>query len=397
MNRSFITGLLLLCGIILIDAQVNNNSDSYEFTTIKELKITPVKNQSRTGTCWSFSGVGMVEAELLRMGKGEYDLSEMFIVNKSYIDKADKYVRLHGFINYSQGGSFADVLYVFKHYGAIPEEVYRGLNYGDTMHIHGEMEQSSFAYIKSIVANPNGKLSPVWKDAHKDIIESYLGKIPEKFTYKGKEYTPESFGRSLGFNADDYVSLTSYVHEPFYTLFPLEIQDNWRWAQSYNLPINELMQVFENAINTGYTIAWGSDVSEKGFTRDGIAVMPDIEYQETKGSDQEHWVGLSRTERDAKINELIKKPCKEIEITQEMRQKAYDNYETTDDHGMLIYGIAKDQTGKKYYMVKNSWGTESKNKGMWYASEAFVAYKTMNIVVHKDAIPSAIKSKLGLK
>ena len=396
MNRSFLTISLLLIGILAINAQDNYDYDSYEFTTVKELKTTSVKNQSRSGTCWSFSGVGMVEAELLRMGKGEYDLSEMFIVNKSYIDKADKYVRLHGFLNYSQGGSFADVLYVFKHYGAIPEEIYRGLNYGDTIHVHNEMEQSSLAYLKSIIANPNGKLSPAWKSAHKNIIESYLGVIPEKFNYKGKEYTPESFGKSLGFNADDYVSLTSYTHEPFYTSFALEIQDNWRWAQSYNLPIEELMQVFDNAINTGFTIAWGTDVSEKGFTRDGIAVMPDVEYQETKGSDQERWVGLSRVEKESMIRELVNKPCKEMDITQEMRQQAYDNYETTDDHGMLIYGIAKDQTGKKYYMVKNSWGTTSKYNGFWYASEAFVTYKTMNIVVHKDAIPKSIKNKIGI-
>ena len=399
MNRSFFAGILLFSGTIMMTAQVSSDNEyrSYEFTTVKELKITPVKNQSRAGTCWSYSGVGMVEAELLRMGKDEYDLSEMFIVNKSYIDKADKYVRLHGFLNYAQGGSFEDVLYVFKHYGAIPEEVYRGLNYGDTTHTHSEMEKSSFAFLKSIIENPNGKLSPVWKGAHKDIIESYLGKIPEKFTYKGKEYTPESFGRSLGFNADDYVSLTSFTHEPFYSSFALEIQDNWRWAQSYNLPVDELMQVFENAINTGYTIAWASDVSEKGFTRDGIAVVPDVEYQETKGSDQDRWVGLSRTERDARIRELVSRPSKEMDITQEMRQQAYDNYETTDDHGMLIYGIAKDQTGKKYYMVKNSWGTDSEYKGIWYASEAFVSYKTMSIVVHKDALPNTIKSKLDIK
>ena len=397
MKRSFITVILLLCCFVSISAQVNYDYDSYEFTTVKELKVTPVKNQSRTGTCWSFSGVGFFESELLRMGKGEYDLSEMFVVNKSYIDKADKYVRLHGFLNYAQGGSFEDVLYVFKNYGAIPDEVYTGLNYGDTIHIHSELEQSSFAYVKSIVANHNGKLSPVWKDAHKSIIESYLGKIPEKFTYKGKEYTPESFGKSLGLNIDDYISLTSYTHEPFYSPFALEIQDNWRWGLSYNIPLNELMQVFDNAINTGYTIAWASDVSERGFTRDGIAVMPDVEYQETKGSDQERWVGLSRAERDAKIRELVTKPCKEIEVTQEIRQEAYDNYETTDDHGMLIYGIAKDQTGKKFYMVKNSWGTSSKYNGMWYASESFIAYKTMSIVVHKNALPEAVKSRLGIK
>ncbi len=331
------------------------------------------------------------------MGKGEYDLSEMFIVNKSYIDKADKYVRLHGFLNYAQGGSFDDVLYAFKHYGAVPEEVYRGLNYGDTIHIHGEMEKSSFAFLKAIVENPNKKLSPVWKNAHEGIITSYLGEIPEKFTYKGKEYTPESFGRSLGLNMDDYISLTSYSHEPFYSAFALEIQDNWRWAHSYNLPLDELMQVFENAIHAGYTIAWASDVSEKGFSRDGIAVIPDVGYMETTGSDQDRWVGLSAMEKEATIRELANSPCKEIEVTQEMRQEAYDNYETTDDHGMLIYGIAQDQNGKKYYMVKNSWGNAGKYNGMWYASEAFVAYKTMSIVVHKDAVPASVKNKLGIR
>jgi aminopeptidase C len=331
------------------------------------------------------------------MGKGEYDLSEMFVVNKSYIDKADKYVRLLGSLNYAQGGSFYDDLYVFKHYGAIPESVYKGLEYGDTIHIHGELSASSLGFLKAIITNPNGTLSPVWKKAFQGIIDSYLGKIPEKFTWNGKEYTPESFGKSLGLNIDDYVNLTSFTHEPFYTQFALDIPDNWRWGTSYNLPLDELMQVFDNAINTGYTVLWGSDVSEKGFTRTGIGVAPDIEYFETKGSDQERWVGLSRTEKDAKISQLIESPCKEIDVTQEIRQKAYDNYQTTDDHGMLIYGIAKDQTGKEYYMVKNSWGTDSKYNGIWYVSKAFAAYKTINIVVHKNTLPKEIKSKLGIK
>ena len=371
--------------------------DGYEFTTVKELKITPVKNQSRSGTCWSFSGVALMEAELLRLGKGEYNLSEMFVVNHSYRDKAYKYVRLHGFLNFSQGGSFADVLYVFKHYGAIPGDVYRGLEYGEEIHVHGEMEESAAAYLKALIENSNGKLSPVWKGAYQGIIDAYLGEIPENFMYKGKQYTPKSFGESLGLNADDYVSLTSYTHEPFYASFALEIQDNWRWAHSYNLPLNELMEVFDYAIDGGYTIAWGADVSEVGFTRDGLATVPDVESMETSGSDQEHWVGLSYSEKEAAVKKLISRPCKEIEVTQELRQEAYDNYQTTDDHGMLIYGTAKDQTGKTFYMVKNSWGTTNKYNGIWYVSEAFAAYKTMNIVVHKDALPKAIKSKLGLK
>lgn len=392
MKKLIAAGLFFACLSVNAFAQ-----DEYEFTTVKELKITPVKNQSRTGTCWSFSGVAMIEAELLRLGKGEYDLSEMFVVNHSYRDKADKYVRLHGSLNFAQGGSFADVLYVFKHYGAIPGEIYKGLEYGEDVHVHGEIEQPAAAYLKALIENPNGKLSPVWKKAYQGIIDAYLGEIPETFTYKGKQFTPKSFGESLGLNMDDYVSLTSYTHEPFYSSFGLEIEDNWRWAQSYNLPLDEFMEVFDNAVNNGYTIAWGSDVSEKGFTRDGLATVPDIEYMETSGSDQDRWVGLSRAEKDEEIKKLASKPCKEMEITQALRQEGYDNYQTTDDHGMLIYGIAKDQNGKKFYMVKNSWGTNNKYNGTWYASEAFIAYKTMNIVVHKDALPKAVKSKLGLK
>ena len=379
------------------EEQQVQKEDGYQFTTVKEVKITPVKNQNRTGTCWSFSGVGLIEAELLRTGKGEYNLSEMFIANHSYKDKADKFVRLHGKLNFAQGGSFADVIYVFKHYGAVPADLYKGLEYGENTHVHGELSEIATAYVNAVIKNPDKKLSTAWKKGFDGVIDTYLGKLPETFTYQGKQYTPKSFGESLGLDFDDYVSLTSYTHHPFYSQFPLEIEDNWRWAQSYNLPIHELMEVFDHAINNGYAIAWGSDVSERGFTRNGIAVAADIEALESSGSDQARWVGLSRTEKEAEIRKMVEKPCKEIEVTQELRQQAYDNYQTTDDHGMLIYGIAKDQTGKKFYMVKNSWGTESKYKGLWYASETFVAYKTMNIVLHKDALPKAIKSKLGIK
>ena len=389
--------MVLFASFSAMYGQEGQKEEGYQFTTVKEVKITPVKNQNRTGTCWSFSGVGLIEAELLRTGKGEYNLSEMFIANHSYKDKADKFVRLHGKLNFAQGGSFADVIYVFKHYGAVPGELYKGLEYGQDNHVHGELAEVATAYVNAVIKNRDKKLSTAWKKGFDGVIDTYLGKLPETFTYQGKQYTPKSFGESLGLNFDDYVSLTSYTHHPFYSQFPLEIEDNWRWAPSYNLPIHELMEVLDHAINNGYTIAWGSDVSEKGFTRNGIAVAADIEALESSGSDQARWVGLSQTERDAEVKKLVEKPCKEIEVTQELRQQAYDNYQTTDDHGMLIYGIAKDQTGKKFYMVKNSWGTESKYKGHWYASEAYVAYKTMNIVLHKDALPKTIKSKLGIK
>lgn len=399
MKKFFVSALMLAFALSSVSAKDKKKTEDegYVFTTVKELKITPVKNQNRTDTCWCFSTLGFLESELLRMGKGEYDLSEMFIVSKNYKDKAEKFVRLHGKLNYAQGGSFEDVLQAWKEYGIVPESVMNGLQYGEDMHVHNELESASRAYLDEIIKNPNRKLSTAWKKGFDGIIDAYLGTAPEKFTYNGKEYTPKSFAAELGINPDDYVSLTSYTHHPFYTEFPIEVEDNWRWADSYNLPIDELMQVFDNAINTGYTIAWGSDVSEKGFTRNGIGVIPDIESMERSGSDQDRWLGLSTSEKDAEIKKMMEKPCKELEITQEMRQQAYDNYETTDDHGMQIYGIAKDQTGKKFYMIKNSWGTDNKYKGTWYISENFVKYKTMNIVVHKDALPQAIKDKLHIK
>lgn len=393
--KKIFTSVFMLAAILSSSMYAQDN-DGYQFTTVKEVKISPVKNQNRTGTCWCFSGLGFLESELLRMGKGEYDLSEMFIVNHSYKDKADKYVRLHGYLNFAQGGSFGDVLYAAKHYGLVPESVMNGLNYGENMHVHGEMESAAANYLEAIIKNPNRKLSTAWKKGFDGIIDAYLGEIPEKFSYNGKEYTPKSFAEELGLNIDDYVSLTSFTHHPFYSTFPIEVQDNWRWDLSYNLPIDELMQVFDNAINNGYSIAWASDVSEKGFSRNGVAVAADIESMERSGSDQDRWLGLSQTQKDQEIKKMLEKPCQEIKVTQELRQEEYDNYKTTDDHGMLIYGIAKDQTGKKFYMVKNSWGTDSKYKGTWYASETFVAFKTMNIVVHKNAIPKEIRAKLGI-
>ena len=374
--------------------------EGFIFTTVKELPITSIKNQNRAGTCWSYSGLAMIESELLRMGKGTYDLSEMFIVFNTYMDRADKAVRTHGDVSFSQGGSFYDVIYGMKTFGLVPEEVMLpGVMYGDSLSNHTELSALTDAMVASIAKGKLKKLqstpqrTPMWKEAVKAVHELYLGKAPEKFIYQGKEYTPQSFMASTGLNADDYVSLTSYTHHPFYSQFALEIQDNWRWAQSYNLPIDELMEVFDNAIATGYTIAWGSDVSEAGFTRDGIAVLPDdAKIQELSGSDMAHWLKMKPEEK-----KLNSKPQPQRWVTQEDRQEAYDNWETTDDHGMLIYGTAKDQEGTEYYIVKNSWGKAGTYNGIWYASKAFARYKTMNIVVHKDALPKAIAKKLGIK
>ena len=384
-----------------LSAQTPATKDANEpnvFTTVKDARITSIKNQANSGTCWAYSGQSFLEDELIRTGKGDYDLSEMFVVSHSYRDKGRKYVRLHGKLNFAQGGSFYDVLYVLKNYGAVPRSVLPGLNYGTTKNQHGEMEAGLKAFLDAIITNPNGKLSTAWYPAFESIIDQYLGKLPEEFTFKGKKYTPKSYGQALGLNADDYVSLTSFTHHPFYSKFALEIEDNWRWAESYNLPIDELMRTMEYAIDKGYTIAWGSDVSEQGFTRDGIAVLADVEEIETKGSDQARWVGLNRGERHTLLQKLIRSAnVPEIDPTQEYRQKGYDNFELTDDHGMVIYGIAKNQIGRKFFMVKNSWGETGEYKGHWYASYNFVKGKTMNIVLHRSAIPEDIAKKLGIK
>ncbi len=373
----------------------NNEEEGFIFTTVKENPITSIKNQNRSGTCWSYSGNGLLEAELLRMGKPEADISEMFVVYHNYMDKADKFVRMHGETNFAAGGSFYDVLYVLKNYGALPEEVYKGLNYGEENHVHNEMDALSRAYVDQVIKLKT--LTPVWKKGYSGIIEAYLGEVPEKFTYNGKEYTPKSYAKELGLNADDYVSITSFTHHPFYEQFVIEIPDNWRWASSYNVPVDELNEIVENAVNNGYTVAWGSDVSEKGFTRKGLATLPDVKGADLSGSDAARWLGLTKEEKDKEIEKMFKSPSTELVVTQENRQKGFDNYETTDDHGMLIYGIANDQKGNPYYMVKNSWGETGDYNGIWYASVPFLKSKTINIVVHKDALPKKIAKKLGVK
>lgn len=404
LRKGFLLAAIGLFSISLVaqEQKEEQKEEGFVFTTVKANPITSIKNQNRAGTCWCYSSFAFLESELLRMKKGEYDFSEMYTVYNTYLDRATTVVRTHGDVSFAEGGSFYDVIYGMQHYGLVPEEAMRpGVMYGDTLSNHSELSLVTGAYVNAIADSKLSSLqmgndnTPLWRKGLEGIYDAYLGKRPETFEYKGKTYTPQSFYESTGLNASDYVSLTSYTHHPFYTSFVLEIQDNWRWGQSYNLPIDELMEVFDNAINEGYTIAWGSDVSEQGFTRDGIAVIPDAEKAaELTGSDMARWLGLSAVD---KRKELTSKPMPEKEITQEMRQIAFDNWETTDDHGMQIFGIAKDQTGKEYYMVKNSWGKAGKYDGIWYASKAFVKYKTMNIVVHKDAIPKQIAKKLGLK
>lgn len=389
--------LMMVPGFAQKKSGKKDANETNVFTIVKEVGRTSIKDQANSGTCWSYSGQSFFEEELLRLGKSEYDLSEMFVVSHSYRDKARRYVRLHGFLNYEQGGSFYDVLYVLKHYGAVPQTVMPGLNYGTTRNAHNELAKASKGFLDAVITNPNGKLSTAWQPAFDGIIDSYLGELPKTFSWNGKEYTPRSYADEMGLNPEDYVSLTSYTHHPFYTKFALEIQDNWRWSESYNLPIDEFMEVMDTAIDRGYSFAWGADVTERGFTRDGIGVLADVDEIQSKGSDFARWFGAGSDKR-ATIDKIVRRAdCPEWEPTQETRQRDFDNFALTDDHGMTIYGKAVNQLGRKFFVVKNSWGETGAYKGVWYVSYNYVKGRTMNILIHKDAIPERIAQKLGLK
>jgi aminopeptidase C len=357
--------IVCLCSLSPLNRIQAQGQEGYTFTTVKELPITLIQNQNRTSTCWCFATLSFLESELIRMGKGNYNLSEMYVVWHTWLSKADKYVRTDGNIHFAPGGGFEDVFYVMKNWGFVPEEVMTGLHYGEELHVHNEMDAVLKGYIDPLLQNPNRKLSTAWKRGVEGILNAYLGNRPQKFNYQGKEYTPTSFAASLNINPDDYVPLTSFSHHPFYTQFALEVPDNWIWANYHNLPLNEFISIFDHAINNGYTVLWASDVSESGYSRNGTCIVPGADHPQM--------------------------------ITQEIRQIAFDNKQTTDDHAMHIFGIATDQNGKKFYMVKNSYGETTGYKGIWYATEAYVAKNTTAIMVHKNAIPAAIKQKLNIK
>jgi len=378
----------------------NPSKDSLVFTTVIENPVTSIKNQNSSGTCWSYSSLAFLESEVLKKHPEmkDIDLCESFLVSKTYTDRADRNVRTHGDASFSQGGSFYDAIYCMKNYGLIPEGImpYPITLYGDSLYNFGSFFPPMEAYIKAISTSEAKKINPAWKKSVQGMIDNYFGECPTEFEYKGKKYTPKSFVDYLGLNPDDYVSLTSYTHQPFYETFILEIQDNWRWASSYNLPLDEFMRVMEEAVKNGWTFAWGADVSEDGFSRRSgknrcVATVPDTKATAGVGSDQSRWTG---EKAGAKISEAD--GAGEKTITPEMRQLGYDNWETTDDHGMQIYGIAKDQNGKEYFMMKNSWGDYGPYKGFWYVSKPYVAYKTMNILINKNAVPKDIRKKLGI-
>lgn len=396
MNKNLLLAavMMLLPGTMAAQAKpAAAKNDTVQFTVVKANPITSIKDQNQSGTCWDYSSLGFFEAELLRLGKGTYDLCESFVAYHTYMDRAEKAIRMHGDVSFSQGGSFYDVLYCMRHYGIVPQEAmpFPGSLYGDSLFNFNTLDAQASAYVKSIANSKMKKIPLTWKSTLSNIYANYFGELPKTFTYKGKSYTPESFQKSLGLNLDDYVSLTSFTHHPFYSKFIIEVQDNWRWAESYNLPLDEFMTVMESAVRNGYTFAWGADVSEKGFSRNGIATVPAKSYKnDLTGSDAARWMGTNGKQ----MNEADSKD--ELTITQQLRQTAYDNWETTDDHGMVIYGLAKDSQGKEYFMVKNSWGEYGRYKGIFYASKPYVAYKTMNILINKNAIPKDIRKKLGI-
>lgn len=378
--------------------QEKENKNKPVFTTIKENKITSIKNQNRSGTCWDYSTLSFFEAEILKATGKTYDLCESFVANKTYMDRAIQVVRLHGDCQFAQGGSAYDPLYCIQHYGICPEEAmpFPGSLYGDSLNNFNEFFSVLEPYVAAISKNKSQKLSTQWKVGLQGILDAYLGKCPENFTYQGKNYTPKSFAASLGLDWNNYTTFTSYTHHPFWTAFAVEVQDNWRNPLSWNVPLDDMMRIIDNAIEQGYTVAWGGDVSEEGFTRQGLAYAYDTKKMESlAGSDMARWLKLSKTKKENIVDSL---GCNvpELKPTQEMRQQRFDNWELTDDHGMLIFGIAKDQNGKEYYMVKNSWGETGDYKGIWYMTKAFIAANTMDFMVNKNAVPKDIRKKLGI-
>lgn len=377
------------------DSAAADSVEKFVFTEIAKVPTTSVKNQNKSGTCWCFAGTSFFEDEIMRMGGDSLDLSEMFTVRYCYQDKADRYVRNYGECNFAAGGSILDVPYVWERYGAVPEEVYSGLQYGEDKHVHGELDAALSGLVKTVAAKPNRKVSTGWKKALNGILDAYLGEVPETFTYKGKTYTPQSFARSLGINPEDYVAVTSFTHHPFYKPFAVEVPDNWLGGFYQNVPMEEMKAIVDNALENGFPVVWAADVSEGGFKwRDGVALMPKGKTEgDMNDSELSRWVKLTSAEQsNEKYN--FQGPVEEIEVTQELRQEMFDSQETTDDHGMELVGIATDQNGNRYYKVKNSWDTNQIYDGYFYVSMPYFLAKTMNILVHKDALPKDIAKKL---
>ncbi len=392
---------LTLIGVVFFSflgrLSAQSPAPGYTFTMVKEVKTTPVKNQQSTGTCWSFATTSYIETELLRLGQPEYDLSEMFFAREAYSEKANLYVRYQGTNNFGQGGQAHDVFNVLKKFGMATEEAYSGKNYGSSDHNHGEVEAVLKAFVDAVVKKEGGKLTTAWAPAYESILDAYFGKVPTEFTVNEKKVNPKSFAESTGFKADDYVEITSFNHHPFYQNFILEIPDNWSRDSYYNVPLDELMAITENALMKGYSVCWDGDVSEKGFAyKKGVAILPAAKVEDIKGSDMSRWTEVNEKDRVSQMFSF-EKPVPEINVTQENRQLNFNNQTSTDDHLMHLTGVATDQNGTKYFYTKNSWGTDNHiYNGYLYMSESFVRMKTISILVHKDAIPMEIAMKMGI-
>lgn len=394
-----ITSKAILASLCMLACASSFNADAqgYQFKTVVSLKATPVKNQASTGTCWCFATTSFMESELLRMGKGEYDLSEMFIVRQKYLNQMEDNFILRGKGNVGQGSLSHTWMNAFNQVGIVPEEVYHGINYNSPTHSHGEMQR----FIQSVAETGVSlkKRSPEYYKIANAVLDTYLGEVPEKFTYKGKEYTPKTFAASLGLNMDDYVEITSFSHHPFYKPMVLEIPDNWEHASQYNVPLDELIETMDYALNHGYTVCWDGDVSESGFSHaNGVAINPDVQKiaQMATDTDRARFEGAPQASRQASATVKFDKPYPEVQVTQEIRQAGFENFSTTDDHLMHVTGMVKDQNGTKYYITKNSWGTDrSEFGGYLNISESYTRAKVMYIMVHKDAVPAALRAKLG--
>ncbi len=388
-NKTWIF-ILLVFSTLLVNAQddliqkiKDNKSEKVEivFTPICQISSTSIKDQGSSGTCWCYSTNSFLESEILRNKKESIDISEMYTVRNMYIDKAESYVRMHGSLAYGQGGAFHDVLNMYRRYGALPQDVYQGLNYGTSRNNHEELETVLKGMLDAIIKGK--KLTPIWKVAVTKVVDTYLGAVPEKFNYKGKEYTPKSWASEVvGINPDDYLEFTSFSHAPFYQKMLVMVPDNWSYDLSYNVKVGEMTEIMDHALKNGYSIAWATDVSDKGFSwKNGVAVVPQKSFEDMDEKEKSSVFSTSIPEKS---------------ITQELRQTEFDNYLTTDDHGMHLTGLAKDQFGKEYYITKNSWGEKNDYKGFLYVSKPFVELKTTTFIVHKNGVPKHILKKLGL-
>lgn len=371
----------------LVKKLEKNHSDSsknkFVFTPQIDLAHTSVKNQASSGTCWSYSTNSFLESEMIKAGKKPVELAQIYSARRVYSDKADNYIRMHGAVAWGDGGACHDVINMYAKYGAMPQEAYTGLHYGFNKNKFAEMQGVLKAVLDELVKNPNGKLSPNWKQAFEAIMDSYLGAVPESFVYKGKRYTPQSFADEVvGLNPDDYVEISSFTDQPYYKKTLLMVPDNWSFDKVYNVKMQDITSIIDHALQKGYTVAWATDVSEKYFSwKNGVAYVPEKDYDDMSDTEKKY---------------IFNGPKPERKITPQMRQEAFNNYSTTDDHGMHIVGTATDQNGREYYVVKNSWGTTNDYKGFLYVTKAYVQYKTTAFLLNKKGIPYELRTKMNL-